>query len=107
MVTKLAWAGAAAVVLSGALLAVSAGRANATTSDVPRASDVQITSQVEQKIVRDVPDASYRIRVSTQDGVVTLSGLADSVFAKAKVIEDAHAVAGVTAVKDGDLRVVA
>lgn len=95
---------AMAAALGCATLAGAAAWASSPPSD--QTPDARITQQVEHKLSRDFPNSADRMRVSTEGGVVTLSGLADSGLAELQAIKDARAVPGVTHVKD-QLQVVA
>ncbi|HTW38446.1 MAG TPA: BON domain-containing protein [Steroidobacteraceae bacterium] len=95
---------AMAAALGGAVLA--GGAAWAASAPSGETADARITQQVEHKLSRDFPNSADRMRVSTQDGVVTLSGFADSGLAELQAIKDARAVPGVMHVKD-QLQVVA
>lgn len=82
---------------------VAFGAANPSASAAP--SDEQISQMVLHKITKDMPDSLQSLQVQTTDGVVTLSGHADSGVVAQKALEDARRVQGVTDVKD-HLRVV-
>ena len=64
------------------------------------ASDAQITQQVMQKLNREGPQKFSGLKVETQDGVVTLSGHANTELYKLRALQDARRVQGVTDVKD-------
>jgi osmotically-inducible protein OsmY len=66
----------------------------------PSPSDSQITQQVMQKLTREGPQKFAGLKVETQDGVVTLSGRANTELYKLKALQDARQVRGVTDVKD-------
>jgi osmotically-inducible protein OsmY len=102
MATKTVLAMAAALTCS--LLAGGAWADQAPAAQ-PGASDARITQQVENKITTDFPNWAGRIQVTTQNGVVTLSGSAATVFGEQKMVEDAHSVSGVTRVRN-EMRVV-
>lgn len=63
-------------------------------------SDSQITKQVEQKLNRDLPNSVWNLQVQTRDGVVTLSGRADTGLTEQKALQDARKVPGVADVRD-------
>jgi osmotically-inducible protein OsmY len=86
---------------------VAGGAAWAHSADTPQqaTSDAQITQQVARHIDHDFPNWAARIDVSTQAGVVTLSGYAETPYSESKILEDAHGVPGVVRVRN-DLRVV-
>ncbi len=79
--------------------------ADTSTVSQQTPSDARITGEVQQQIDRDFPDWAARIEVTTQNGVVTLSGYAATAVGEQKVIEDAHGVTGVTRVRN-QMRVV-
>jgi len=73
----------------------------ATASASPTSvSDAQITREVQAKLKADMPFSAEELRVSTRNGVVTLSGRAETNYAEVRAIEDAHGVTGVTKVKN-------
>ena len=90
---------AAAAALGCAALA---GTSAWATSGAPSAgaSDAHITQQIEHRLSRDFPNSVYRMRVTTQNGVVTLSGLADTGLAEEQALKDARSVPGVMKVQD-------
>lgn len=98
----------AAVVVGCSTLAIGTAFAEASTSsDGLAAKDARITREVRQKLTQDVPDSKYQMSVSTiGDGVVVLSGRAETGFSEARALQDARKVPGVTAVEDR-LRIVA
>jgi osmotically-inducible protein OsmY len=98
MATKKVLALMAAVGCS--LLAGGIVWADASTVPPQTGSDARITTEVLAKIQRDFPNWAGRIQVTTQNGVVTLSGDAATSAGELKVIEDAHAVTGVTRVRN-------
>ncbi len=94
-----------AVILGCSMLAAGTTVSFAANgSSAPRPSDSEITQQVMQKLTREMPDKFVGLKVETQDGVVTLSGRADTGLSKLKAEQDARQVRGVTDVKD-NLRV--
>ncbi len=92
-----------AVILGSSMLAagttVALAAAN-TGSPETKASDAQISQQVKQKLTRDMPGSLVGLQVQTQDGVVTLSGRADTGLSELKALQDARRVPGVTDVKN-------
>jgi osmotically-inducible protein OsmY len=102
MMTKTVLAVAAALAC-----AAFAGAASAHSMDTPQqvVADAQITQQVASQIDRDFPNWAARIQVSTQAGVVTLSGYAETTYGERKILEDAQGVPGVVRVRN-DLQVV-
>ena len=90
-----------AVVLGSAMLAAgtTVTFAAADTSQ-PTPSDSQISQQVVQKLTREMPDSFVDLQVQTDNGVVTLSGRADTATSKIKAEEEARQVHGVMKVKD-------
>ena len=70
----------------------------------PTPSDSQITHQVMDKLSREMPDSFVGLKVQTENGVVTLSGRANTAFSKLKAEQNARLVPGVTGVKD-ELRI--
>jgi hyperosmotically inducible periplasmic protein len=65
-----------------------------------KVDDATITANVNARLVKDKDLSGIRIDVDTQDGVVTLSGLAPSASAKEHASEVAHKVAGVHSVNN-------
>ena len=63
-------------------------------------TDMGITSKVKAKFVADDVVKSAQIEVKTTDGVVTLTGNADSEEAKSRALELARGTAGVVKVVD-------
>jgi len=63
-------------------------------------SDTEITQAVMQKLTHEMPEKFVGLKVETQDGVVTLSGRADTGLSKLKAEQDAREVHGVTSVKN-------
>lgn len=72
----------------------------ASDTNQPTQSDSQITHQVMRKLTREMPDSFVGLTVQTANGVVTLSGRADTGLSKLKAEQDARQVPGVTQVKD-------
>jgi osmotically-inducible protein OsmY len=62
--------------------------------------DTAITAKVNASLAKDKDLHAMRIDVDTQDGVVTLSGLAPSASAKEQASEIAHKVPGVRSVNN-------
>jgi len=91
--------------LAYAGLAGSAAWAHSADTPQQTATDAQITQQVAHDINRDFPNSSARIEVSTQGGVVTLSGYAETTYGEQKMLADAQSVPGVVRVQN-HLRVV-
>jgi len=83
-------------------LVLAASAAWAADNRSQTADPQQITSQVEQRLAAEGSvDMSRQIKVSTSDaGVVTLDGLADSSLAEQKAVRDAQETPGVTRVID-------
>ena len=71
-----------------------------TSQSQPTQSDEQITQQVMQLLNREMPDSFVGLKVETQNGVVTLSGQADTAVSKLKAEQASRRVHGVTDVKD-------
>jgi len=65
-----------------------------------KVDDATITANVNARLVKDKDLSGIRIDVDTQDGVVTLSGLAPSASAKEHASEVAHKVDGVHSVNN-------
>jgi hyperosmotically inducible periplasmic protein len=65
-----------------------------------KVDDAAITASVNASLARDKDLSAIRIDVDTQDGVVTLSGLAPSASAKEHASEVAHKVTGVQSVNN-------
>lgn len=90
--------------LAAAILGCSALAAGTTTAlaaaDVPTRSDAQITHEVQQKLQKVLPSSLRSIQVQTKDGVVTLSGRADTGLTELKALQVAKKVPGVADVKN-------
>jgi osmotically-inducible protein OsmY len=86
--------------LGCSLLAGGAAWASATETSQQQPSDARITREVQQKLVSDFPQWGNRVAVTTQSGVVTLSGTADTFVEEEQALEDAHGVQGVTDVRN-------
>ncbi len=82
------------------MLAAGATVTLAASEIQPTRSDAQITDQVMRKLTREMPDSFVGLRVNTDNGIVTLSGRADTGLTKMKAVQDARRVPGVTEVKD-------
>jgi hyperosmotically inducible protein len=63
-------------------------------------TDVGITTKVRAKMAVDETVRAYKIEVTTQDGVVTLTGNIDSAEAKERALSIAKQTNGVVEVKD-------
>jgi len=85
------------VVATGALLSVGA---LAHAADEAVQQDMQITDTVKSKLEADIPAVAPGIVVSTQDGVVTLKGVALNKDYMVKALFDARSVSGVVQVKN-------
>ena len=72
----------------------------ASDTSEPSSSDAQISHQVIRKLIHEMPDSFVGLTVETQNGVVTLTGRADTGLSKLKAEQDARQVPGVTDVKD-------
>lgn len=90
-----------AAVLSCSMLAAGTSVAFATSNTTqPASSDAQISQQVLKKLTREMPDSLVGLRVQTENGVVTLSGRAETGISKLRAVQNARRVPGVTEVKD-------
>jgi osmotically-inducible protein OsmY len=87
--TSLIVAAAAAFLTTGGAAFAAAGSAQ----------DSDITAQVSSKLAREGGDLD-RVQVTTQDGVVTLSGSVDSGHAEQKAMSDARLTPGVVNVRN-------
>ncbi len=67
---------------------------------VERSSDAQITERVKTELMEKDRDVARYIEVTTQDGIVTLSGNALSPQYAANALRDAGSVDGVVKVKN-------
>jgi hyperosmotically inducible protein len=85
-----------ATALCGALLLSGVTFAD-TRSDQPVA-DTVITTKVKAELAKDSATKARDIKVTTKDGVVTLSGTVGSVAEKQKAEQDAATIKGVTGV---------
>jgi osmotically-inducible protein OsmY len=80
--------------------------AAAGSQDLAR-KDARITSEVRQKLTRDLPHSNFHMRVTTTgDGIVVLSGQAETGLSAAAALRDARSTPGVTEVQN-QLQVVA
>ena|SRR5438876_8937105 len=68
-----------------------------TRSDQPVA-DTVITTKVKAELAKDKATHATQIKVTTKDGVVTLSGTVASAAEKKQAEQDASGIKGVTAV---------
>jgi len=92
---------ATAVFLSGGALAHAADYATTPADDPATAQkDLQITDDVKGKLEADVPAVAHAIVVTTQDGVVTLKGVALNNDYIVKAMFDARSIPGVVQVKN-------
>ena len=76
------------------------GAAFADSPNPVQSSDAEITDRVAQMLLKADADVARRIRVSTQNGVVTLEGTVLSTSQVFKVASDAGKVTGVAQVKN-------
>lgn len=90
--------------LTGALIAVLAGCANAGQKSGAYVDDSWITSKVKSEMVADKAVSARNINVKTIKGVVTLSGTAKTWDESNKAAQIARSVDGVTAVEN-DIRI--
>ncbi len=91
----------AAVAGWSVLAGASAFASAASGSESLAARDAAIAQAVRRHLTQDIPNASEQIRVETRgDGVVVLSGEAQTPFTAAKALQDARSVRGVTAVEN-------
>jgi osmotically-inducible protein OsmY len=94
------------VAATGALLSLgfvanAANYATVPSSDTATAQqDMQITDNVKSKLEADIPAVAHAIVVTTDDGVVTLKGVALNSDYMVKAILDARSIPGVVQVKD-------
>jgi osmotically-inducible protein OsmY len=72
----------------------------ARAEDATKPTDAQITERVKTKLFEKDRDIAPRIQISTQDGVVTLSGNALTPQYAVNVIHDASRVDGVVKVRN-------
>ena len=86
--------------LTGALIAVLAGCANAGQKSGAYVDDSWITSKVKSEMVADKAFSARNINVKTIKGVVTLSGTAKTWDESNKAAQIARSVDGVTAVEN-------
>jgi hypothetical protein len=90
--------------VAAAILGCSALAAGTTAAfaaaDTPAQSDAQITQEVQQKLQKALPRSLQSIQVQTKDGVVTLSGRADTGLTELKALQVAKKVPGVADVKN-------
>ncbi|MGB6450530.1 MAG: BON domain-containing protein [Steroidobacteraceae bacterium] len=94
MIAALA-AGCFTLMAGSAFATVAAGSQDLTTKDA------RITSEVRQKLTRDLPQSNYEVSVATTgDGIVVLSGQADTGLSAAKALRDAQNTPGVTDVQN-------
>ena len=93
----------AVIILASSAAGTAVAFAAADTNQ-PAPSDSQISQQVVQKLTREMPDSFVDLHVQTENGVVTLSGRADTATSKIRAEQDVRQVHGVTGVKD-DLQI--
>lgn len=90
-----------AVILGCSMLAAGTTAAFAASdTSQPTHSDAQITHRVFTAINNRMSDSIVGLKVETQNGVVTLSGRAETGITKLKAEQTARRVPGVTDVKD-------
>ena len=85
-------------IIAGALLISTMTVARA--EDATKSTDAQITERVKSTLFEKDRDIAPRIQISTQDGVVTLSGNALTPQYAVNVIHDASRVDGVVKVQN-------
>jgi len=90
----------AAVVAASSALAAGAAFAKPSAVAVGRTQDVKITHELRRKLSRDLPGSSMRLHIRTRDGIVTLSGIAESGSSELTALRDAQQIAGVRRVKN-------
>lgn len=89
------------ILLAFALIAALAGcTAQEQRSTSNTANDAYLTSAVGAKLVSVDVDAVTRVHVSVDHGVVTLSGQAHNPAERARYVDAAKSVNGVTSVRD-------
>jgi len=93
------WLAAIAVALA-LVGAVGCSSTSTRESTGQYVDDSTITTKVKAKFVEDKTVSALRIHVETFQGVVQLSGFADTDAERDRAIELAHSVAGVRSVKD-------
>jgi len=86
--------------LTGAVLLFSAGLLSSSPQDPPSRDDNAITTSIQAKLFQDPSLKSQDIRVSTKDGVVTLTGTVDTAEQQAAVDRIASLEPGVVKVID-------
>ena len=94
LIRRFAWVAAISWVLLGTSLAVTTAHAASPTRDS------EITSELTARLRQYDPDMASLIRVSTTDGVVTLTGYARTTAAIAKASRLAWSVEGVAKVEN-------
>ena len=82
-----------------ALVACLMGSGIGFAADMPKPDDAQITNAIQSKLTETMPNNAQSVHVTTQDGVVTLSGRA-SPDTQQKALEIAKGTPGVTDVKN-------
>lgn len=87
------------VAATGAFLSMGA-LAQASSNSAMSQRDMQITDTVKSKLEADIPAVAHAIVVTTDDGVVTLKGVALNNDYVSKALIDARSVNGVVQVKD-------
>jgi osmotically-inducible protein OsmY len=85
-------------VVTGTFLMTSVAVAHA--DDTVNSTDAQITERVRSALIEKDPDIARRVRIVTQDGVVTLSGNALSPGYVVNLLRDARKVDGVVKVEN-------
>jgi osmotically-inducible protein OsmY len=68
-------------------------------ADAP-VTDSQITDRVMGKLTVDDPAVAKRVQVATKDGVVTLTGVANTSVEALRVIHETESVSGVVKVQN-------
>ena len=96
----LPWAGLILVGLFVAALLALIGEAPARAIPIVSLKDGEISAAIDRSLVRDAMVPHERIRISTRDGMVTLSGTVPNLMAKDRAVRHAESIKGVRVVID-------
>jgi len=90
----------AAALLLGSGLALAQEQQGALSGPQMTAADEDLANAVRTRIQRDDLDQAHDLTVTARDGVVMLSGKAESPYAESRVLQDAQGVSGVKGVEN-------
>jgi len=89
------------MLVAAATCALAASGVFAADTDDHPVKDSYITTKVKAELAKDTATKARKIKVTTKDGVVALSGTVDSKAEKEKAETDARGIKGVLDVNNG------